>query len=312
MNELEEYSAQFVKQLRNSSANISPSLSATEMREILKSSQSGYQGDRVSDVISIDEVIPSSVGGIPCRIYTPPGAYDESTVALYIHGGGWFSGDLETHEPTVKMLTELAGIEIVSVDYSRAPEVKFPEPVFECLTAVEWAQNRWQCPISLIGDSSGGNLVAATCLLSRDHVGSAISRQVLLCPLLDPGNNEYPSRKKYGNGDFVLSEDELRLMIDFYAVNTKDILDPLFSPIKASSFAGLPPALVITAECDMLENEGKAYVDKLRQAGIAADYKMFGRTVHGFPTFGDAIPMSRDALSLAAKFLSAGVCRNKD
>lgn len=246
--------------------------------------------------------IAGSAGEIPISIKSPAHGDVVSSVALFIHGGGWISGDLETHAPFVDRLVAASHGTVVSVDYRLAPEHRFPAGLEDCFTALKWVSRRFNQAPAVIGDSAGGNLAAALCLMGRDH-GPPVDRQILICPVIDPGNYSIPSRMAFGGGDFLLSNDEMRQMIDHYTSCPEDVENPLISPIKVTSAKGLPRALVITAECDMLLDEGRAYADRLGDDGVTVDYKMFRRTIHDFPIFGDAIPKSYDGIRLVADFL---------
>ena len=168
---------------------------------------------------------------------------------------------------------------------------------------VEWALVQYGRPIALIGDSAGGNLAASLCLEARES-GIPIDAQVLICPVIDPTNESYESRRRFGGGDYLLTNDEMRQMVSHYVMGDEQLQDPLFAPMLARSLADLPPALVITAEFDMLVDEGRVYAERLASCGVPVDYRMFEGTVHDFAVFGDAIPLSYDALGIVAAYIA--------
>jgi len=253
-------------------------------------------------ILTHELCIDGPAGKIPLQVKTADTEHSGAAVAMYIHGGGWVSGDLESSEPVVDRLAAMSRATVINVGYSVSPEVRFPTALEECAEALGWAVKAYGKPVAVIGDSAGANLAAALCLKMRDSAG-AISRQVLLCPVLDPANERYESRRRFGGGDYLLTNGEMRQMVSHYVTGEDDLQDPLFAPMLAPSLDGLPPALVITAEFDMLVDEGRVYAERLSSFGVPVDYHMFNGTLHGFPVFGDALPLSYDALGMVASYL---------
>ena len=250
-----------------------------------------------------NRTVPGPAGEIPIRIYTPVGTAP-FPVLVYFHGGGWVIGDIETHDVLCRQLTAEAGVAVVSVDYRLAPEHKFPASVDDA-----WAATRWVAShadelgvdarrLSVGGDSAGGNLAAVVALLARDAGAPAIALQVLVYPVTDLGA-ETKSYADLADG-YMLTRDSMRWFRAQYLAKDDDALDWRVSPIRATSLAGLPPALVITAGFDPLRDEGEAYARRLREAGVSVDAVCFGGLIHGFVPMGRLIDTAFRAVTLIA------------
>jgi acetyl esterase len=248
-------------------------------------------------------------GPIPVRVYRPVGAKagDALPALVYFHGGGWVIGDIETHDVLCRQLTAEAGIEVVSVDYRLAPEYKFPAAVDDAWAATKWVvANAGQLGadpgrIAVGGDSAGGNLAAAVAILAREAGGPAIALQVLLYPVTDAGT-ETGSYRECGEG-YLLTLDGMRWFFDHYLKSPAEASDWRVSPLRAPSHAGLPPALIVTAGFDPLRDEGEAYAQKLREAGVTVDYICYGGMIHGFMPMGRLIQAGNRAVSHVAASL---------
>ena len=266
--------------------------------------------------------IPVPGGEIALRIYTPRRVAAGTTlpIVLHFHGGGWVAGDLDTHDAIARFYSVNADAIVVSVDYRQPPEQKFPSAVDDSCAAVEWAaahastlggdKNR----LAVIGDSAGGNLASVVCQLAKDRGGPRIAYQALIYPavdLRDPVDDpKYPSRSQFGQGDYFLS---LRDMLWFRAHYLGDVArephDVRASPMAATHLRGLPPALVVTAGCDPLRDEGQAYANRLAAEGVAVEYRCFEGTIHAFMSFAGAIPMGIEALSFVAARLKENLAQ---
>ncbi len=212
-------------------------------------------------------------------------------VIVFYHGGGFVLGDIETHDSIARYLSEKSNAIIVSVDYGLAPENKFPKGLEDCYAALEWVSSNVRSlggdasRIAVAGDSAGGNLAAATCLLARDRDGPEITLQLLIYPCVDMTlEHPYPSYEKYGKGDYFLGIDDMKWINGLYFENNAETSSHYASPIKAD-LANLPPAVIITAECDPLCDQGEHYGELLRGAGNVAEYYCFEGTIHGFFNF---------------------------
>lgn len=222
-----------------------------------------------------------------------PSTTEPLPLVVFIHGGGWVLGDLDQYNDMCRRLCKGANTIVVSVDYGLAPEWKFPEPVEECYAVTRWALEHAEAlgsnpkKVAIAGDSAGGNLAAAVTLMLRDRhpvTGSGerlqLACQVLMYPAVDQyGQTE--SKLRNANGYFLEAEDMLWFR-DCYLKDLEDAKDPLASPLLASDFHDLPPALIITAEYDPLHDEGVAYADKLRANGVPVEHKNYLGMIHGF------------------------------
>ena len=232
-----------------------------------------------------NRTIPGPGPDIPVRIYTPtgPGPFP---MLVWLHGGGWVIGDLESADPTARHLSVGAGCVVVSVDYRLAPETKFPGPADDCYAATQWAArhttqlNGDADRIAVGGDSAGGNLAAAVALMARDRGGLALVFQLLVYPVTqrDYTTSSYQS---YADG-YLLSRASMQWYWDHYLHSPADASNPYAAPLVAQDLSGLPPALVITAECDPLCDEGAAYARRLQAAGVPATYSCYTGMIHGF------------------------------
>ena len=233
-----------------------------------------------------DRKIPGPGGDISVRIYTPVAAGGSPLAALvYYHGGGWVVGDITSHDATCRTLSQASGCKVISVDYRLAPEAKFPAAADDAYAALVWVEknameigvdpNR----IAVGGDSAGGNLAAVVSLMARDKNGPHIAFQLLIYPVTQIGI-ESASRKELATGYFLETE-TMKWFEDQY-VDRVDADNPYASPLKADSLSGLPPAYVITAGFDPLKDEGKAYADGLRAAGVDVQYVNYDGMIHGF------------------------------
>ena len=249
------------------------------------------------------------LGAIPLRVYRPAGVPDARRLPahVYFHGGGWVIGDIETHDVLCRQLTAEAGVAVVSVDYRLAPEHKFPASVDDAWAATRWVAGHADAlgvdarRLSVGGDSAGGNLAAVVALLARDAGAPAIALQVLVYPVTDLGA-ETKSYADLADG-YMLTRDSMRWFRAQYLTKEEDALDWRVSPIRATSLAGLPPALVITAGFDPLRDEGEAYARRLREAGVSVDAVCFGGMIHGFVPMGRLIDSGNRAVSHIAASL---------
>lgn len=202
----------------------------------------------------------------PLRIYSP-GAEENYPIILFIHGGAWVAGNLDTHDNLARYLCSKTNSTVVSVGYLNSPEGKFPLPMEQCYDALNWAAAKSvSAPIAVVGDSAGGNMAAALCLMARDRNGPLITYQVLLNPAPDLSCG---GTLTYQNDAL----DIMRLQAKLYAQSEDDLFNPYFSPLQAKDHTRLPPALIVLAEKDDLYADGLAYAEKLLEANV--DVKIF-------------------------------------
>lgn len=245
-----------------------------------------------------DRRIAGPAGEIPVRIYRPAGATPDAAGLLpgivYYHGGGWGVGNIESHDGICRMLANRTGAVTISVDYRLAPEHKFPAAVDDAYAAACWAaQNSGGLGIDpqrliVAGDSAGGNLAAAVCLMARDRGLPALACQLLLYPVTDR-NFETPSYQKYADGYF-LSRDAMIWYWNHYLARDEDAANPYAAPLQATELSGLPPAIVLVAECDPLCDEGLVYAEKLQAHGTEVVTLTAQGLLHGFLRRPDVFP----------------------
>jgi acetyl esterase len=232
-----------------------------------------------------DIKIPVNGSEIDLRIYTPSGT-GPFPVFVYYHGGGWVLGDLDVIDPILRAVTNSAGCLVVSVDYRLAPEFKFPVGPEDCYAATKWTAeniakyNGDPNRIAVGGDSAGGNLAAVIPLMAKDRGGPDIALQVLLYPVTDFSFNT-KSYQINGEGHY-LETPAMHWFKDQYLNSDDEIKDPYASPLLAEDLSGLPPALVITCEYDVLRDEGEAYAARLKEAGVPVEQTRYDGQIHGF------------------------------
>lgn len=290
---LDEQTENMLTEMGKSEAVAIHEMSVNEARETL-SAISIDLGYKDTDVFSSENrEIPGPNGPIPIRIYWPSENVKADPVPLLIfyHGGGFVLGDIETHDSITRYLCEKSGVVVVSVDYRLAPENPFPAGIEDCYAALEWAQkNAGEIGgdaerIAVAGDSAGGNLSAAICLMARDRNGPDIKLQMLVYPCVDMVlEAKYSSFDKFGGGEYFLGLADMKWFKELYFQNSEDAKDMRASPLF-HDLSNLPPALIITAGYDPLCDQGKHYADKLKEAGVVAEYQCFPGTIHGFFNF---------------------------
>ena len=237
-----------------------------------------------------DWMIPGSGLGIPARVYTPSGKVGPHPILVFFHGGGWVFGTLETHGDICRTLCHRSGSLVVSVDYRRAPEHRFPTALEDCCAAVRWCAGHAAeiggdpTRLAVAGDSAGGNLAAAVALRGRDNGGPTLALQVLIYPVTNCAFDT-ASYHQYASG-YGLTRDMMRYFWKSYLSRPADANHPAASPLQAADLAGLPPALVLTAQYDVLRDEGEAYAARLAQASVPVRCTRYLEMNHGFVQLG--------------------------
>jgi len=247
--------------------------------------------------------IPGPVGEIPARLFVPGG--DLLALVVFYHGGGWVLNDLDGYDAMCRDLAQGSNCAVLSVDYRVAPEHPFPAPVEDCYAAFLWADQNCvtllgrKLPLVLAGDSAGGNLTAVVALAARDRKGPPVALQVMIYPITDCDL----ARPSYvENADNALmSSDMMFWFWDQYAPDLAQRANPLISPMRAADLSGLPPALVEVASHDPLRDEGLAYGEKLKSAGVQATVRTWDGAFHGFLQMGSLLPASAEALAVIAE-----------
>ena len=261
----------------------------------------GLRKPEVGTVVNRDMQGPA--GPIGLRIYTPKGD-GLFPLMVFFHGSGFVVCDLDTHDAMCRNLCDGIGCVVVSVDYRLAPEHKFPAAPDDCLAAVRWAAanaGALRCDtakIMVAGDSAGGNLAAVTALRIRDEGGPALIGQMLIYPVTDYFQPGTPSMTDNAEG-YGLTRDGMIWFWNHYVRSPADGVHPHASPLRAASLAGLPPALVFTAEYDPLRDEGEYYADALRKVGVPVEMKRWPGMNHGFFFFPGIVDRSGAAMDEA-------------
>jgi acetyl esterase len=253
-----------------------------------------------------DRLIPGPGVDIPVRIYTPTGS-GPFPILVWFHGGGWVVGDLETADPTARHLAVGAKCVVISVDYRLAPETKFPGAADDAYAATVWAAqhatrfNADPGNIAVGGDSAGGNLAAAVALMARDRGGPPLAFQLLVYPVT-ARDFDTSSYRQNGEG-YNLTLDSMRWYWDHYLQHPEDASNPYAAPLAAEDLKGLPPALVITAECDPLCDEGEAFAKRLQAAGVPTTYSRYDGMIHGFFGMNAVLDKGKQAVAEACEAL---------
>jgi acetyl esterase len=255
-----------------------------------------YMGD-VLDLAKVeDRFIPSHTAEIPVRVYTPPGQGPFPALVVF-HGGCWIVGNIELADRPHRRLAAATGCVVVAVNYQKAPEHRFPVPLDDCYAGYVWtlahAAELGIDPsrVGVAGDSAGGNLAAAVCLLARSRATVRPAVQVLIYPALD-WRLDTPSAQEFAAG-YGLTTEDMRWSWHQYVVDDAALNDPLVSPARASSLEGLPPAIVVTAGFDILRDEGRAYAQRLAAAGVTTTLLHYEDVIHGFLWMGGAVDECR-------------------
>lgn len=236
-----------------------------------------------------DREIPGGpTGKVSIRIVRPHGSRDALPVIVYFHGGGWTLGNKNTHDRLVREISDGSNAAVVFVNYSRSPEAKYPNAIEQAYLATWYIAEHGRVfnldgsRLAVAGDGAGGNIAIAVTLLSKQRGGPAVRCQVLFCPVTDAGC-ETESYSEFADGPW-LTRAAMRSFWDGYAPGKNDRWKITASPLRASidELRGLPPALIITSENDVLRDEGEAYAFKLREAGVRVAAVRYLGTIHDF------------------------------
>jgi len=252
----------------------------------------------VAEVTGIDGALPGPAGDIPYRLYAPADHGAEHLPGfVFFHGGGMVGGSIETHDLVAAALAQTTGCRLVSVDYRLAPEHRFPAAIEDAVAATKWVSE--QAPslgidadkLVVGGDSAGATLAAVVCQEAQRSGGPAISAQCLICPVLDFEDTS-PSREEFA-ANHLLDMATLEADLALYLPAGAERGDPRISPLRAAKFAGLPAAIVHTAEFDPMRDEGNAYAAKLVAAGVAVDHVCHDGMIHNFHAMGAVLAQGR-------------------
>lgn len=252
---------------------------------------------------------------VPVRVFTPREQRREELI-LFFHGGGWVTGDIESYTPACATMADLTGCRVASVDYRLAPEHPFPAALEDCygttrrlLEDPRRAGLENADKIVLMGDSAGGNLAAAVSLLLRERGHRTPTRQILLYPVThwdhDPETSPFASVRRHGE-DYRLTNTEVEDYFDMYVPDPAQRRSRLVSPLMATDLTGQPETLMITAELDLLCDEGEAYAHALEEAGNRVRLHRVERALHGFITLPRFARPLREAYEVIDEFLDHG------
>ncbi len=279
-----------------------------------------------------DRTIDGPAGRLRLRVYRPPAAgtaagepaavaegraTDGLPLIVFFHGGGWVVCDLDTHDTMCRRLCLGAHAVVVSVDYRLAPEQRFPAAPDDCLAATRWAVAHAASlgadasRLFVAGDSAGGNLAAVVAMRLRDEGGPVPIGQVLVYPVTAHYAAGMPSYEACAEG-YGLTRDAMVWFWDAYLGQPTDVAEgvhPHAAPLLATDLRGLPPAIVLTAQYDVLRDEGEAFGDRLRQAGVSTVVRRYDGLHHGFLSWVHAIDRASDAMQEVCSWIRANAAR---
>jgi acetyl esterase len=289
-------------------------LSYEDARQVLEDAQSGQVKKLPAEIE--DKVLPvGPTGEISVRIYRPQGSTGPLSVVMYFHGGGWILGSKDTHDRLLRDLVNGTNAAFVFVNYTPSPEAQFPVPIEQAYAATEYIAEHAEefgfktGSLAVAGDSVGGNMTAAVTLLAKERNGPAIRYQVLFYPVTD-GSLSQNSYQEFSDG-LWLTTAAMTWMWDAYAPDKEDRKKITASPLAATleELKGLPPALIIVDENDILRDEGEEYARKLMQAGVEVSVVRVLATFHDFAMLNGLAdtPAARLAIQLASQKLAAAL-----
>ena len=276
-----------------------------QVRE-LRASMGASFGALAGNVPEVAHVEDRTVAGVPVRVYWPQ-SVSPLPILVYYHGGGWVLLDIETYDAALRALTMASGCIVASVEYRLAPENPYPAPLDDCYAATKYiAENAHEfgadaSRLAVGGDSAGGNLAAAVTLLARERGGPDIHFQLLIYPATD-FSADTGSIQEFADGHF-LTRAGMRWFWQQYAVDAEEGRNHLVSPILARDLSGLPPAFVITAECDVLRDQGEAYAQRLEESGVPVRLKRYDGAIHGFFNMAGLLDTGKEAMADAGAAL---------
>jgi acetyl esterase len=289
-------------------------LSPADARAVLARAQSIPVGKPSAQIEDIALPV-GPTGSVPIRIVRPVGAAEALPVVMYFHGGGWVLGDRDTHDRLVREIAVGAEAAVVFVDYARAPEARYPVAIEQAYAATRYVADNGATlridplRLAVAGDSVGGNMAAAVTLMAKQRRGPKIAFQLLLYPVTDSGFDT-PSYIQFADGPW-LTKTAMEWFWDAYLPDPTARKQPTATPLNASSdqLAGLPEALVIVDENDVLRDEGEAYASKLSEAGVRVTSVRYNGTIHDFVMLNalSDTPAARAAIAQAVDALKGAV-----
>ncbi len=264
-----------------------------------------------------DRMIPGPGGDVRIRIYTPEGADGTLPVFLFIHGGGFVIGSIESRDPQCRIICRDVGCVVVSVDYRLAPEHPYPAAPDDCWAALLWTvENEAELGINASriavgGESAGGNLAAGLALRARENGGPALVAQILVYPVTDMFFEQDLPSFALADEDYFLTREQMRWYWDCYLPGTTTTTDPLVSPCMEQDLSNLPFTQIVTAEFDPLRDDGKRYGERLAAAGVDVEYACMPGMIHGYWHYGKLIDASAEALQMSVDALKRAFAENE-
>ncbi|MGH7032674.1 MAG: alpha/beta hydrolase [Stellaceae bacterium] len=263
------------------------------------------EGPEIGKVENVE--IATRAGNIRGRVLLPKAA--PRALVVFYHGGGWVIGGIDESEIIARFMAEKTGAGVVLVDYRLAPEHPYPAPIEDCYDALLWSAKeaaKMSVPIVIAGDSAGGNLATVCAMLARDKGGPKIALQIMMYPVCDC-DMETESYQAFGAG-YVLTAPDMGWFYDHYLQgDTAKRADPLISPLRARELKGLPPALIQTAEYDVLRDEAETYGKRLAAAGVKVWIKRYQGVTHGFIRMQNMLDVARRAMDDIAAAMDASL-----
>ena len=314
---IEPHTQRWLDELAAATAESPPlyELSPADARQVLRSVQAGVPVELFPAEID-DRTIPGGpTGEVDIRIVKPANGSGTLPIIFHSHGGGWILGDKDTHERLDRELATFARAIVVFVDYTPAPDAHYPVQNEQAYTALQWAVSNAgefggdPTRVALVGDSVGGNMTAALTLMAKERGGPQLAAQVLFYPVCDAdlGTETY---QRYTDGPW-LTREAMRWFWDAYLPDESRRSEITASPLQATpeQLRGLPPALIINGEHDVLRAEGEAYARKLAQAGVSVTHVRYSSTIHDFALLNPitTTPAPRAAIAQAADYLSTAL-----
>jgi len=284
-----------------------------EAREEVRRNARAFSGSPMPMARIEPRSIPGPAGAMGARLYVPPGANRACSLVVFLHGGGWVVGDLDTHDATCRFIAHEARAMVLAIDYRLAPEHRFPAAVEDAFAAYQWAAAHAAslgadpARIVVAGDSAGGNLAAVVAQLAVRSDGPRPAAQLLIYPATD-FSRKYPSHRLFADG-FFLTDAQVDRYRRHYLSDEAAVLDPRASPLLATDLRGLPPAVVVTAGFDVLRDEGEAYGRRMEAAGVRVVVQRVTGQIHGFANATGVSPSARRAMQNAVRALSALLSR---
>ncbi|HEY6253799.1 MAG TPA: alpha/beta hydrolase [Candidatus Angelobacter sp.] len=285
---LDPQSQAFLKFVKDSGRPEMHMLSVDEARALFARGQAAVPVVKLPADIEKRTIPAGLKGSLLIYIVRPAGNKTTLPVVMFFHGGGWVLGDFETHERVVRDIVNGANVAVVFPEYTRAPDAHYPVANEEAYATTKWVAERGSeigldsSRIAVAGESAGGNMATVVCMMAKQRGGPKILAQVLFYPSAG-GAPDFASRRQFAQG-FYLTAETGRWFWRHYSGNNSIHTEPTACPLEASleQLKGLPPALVITAECDILRDEGEAYARKLVRAGVPVTCTRYLGTLHGF------------------------------